>query len=544
MSRRKRILLLSEASYLSTGYATYSRELLKRLHNSGKYDVAELSVYGSVDDPKRSTIPWKNYPNLPCNDEDKKVYHANPIHQFGSWRFERACLDFKPDVVFGIKDYWMDVFVKNSPFRRIFKFCWMPTVDAAPQNEEWVSAFAESDGVLTYSKFAFKQLQKQAGNSINLLGVSSPSASEEFAPGNKEQAKTSLGINPEHRIIGTVMRNQRRKLYPALFSAFRKYLDRTGDTNTYLYCHTGYPDNGWDFPKLLIEYGLTSKVYFTYKCKCGFFGAFKFSDIVQQCPKCKNFQLATTNVNEGLSTRDLARVYQSFDLYCQAANSEGFGIPAVEAAACGVPVCCTDYSAMEDFPETLGAIPIKPKAFYNELETGCLRAVIDEDHLATVFEEFFFLPEELRNIKGRQTRLKFEENYSWDRTTKLWADFVDSVDYADWTIPPFIVPNFPELPKFTNNKELVDWVFGVASIEGRLLNSYEHLGLLRDLNFNISKRGTCGYIFSESTLFDQENYHPVNNEILLNILNSKINMNNFWERARAGMISLNSEAWL
>ena len=36
----------------------------------------------------------------------------------------------------------------------------------------------------------------------------------------------------------------------------------------------------------------------------------------------------------------------TFDLYVQYANSEGFGLPQVEAAGCGIPVASVDYSAM------------------------------------------------------------------------------------------------------------------------------------------------------------------------------------------------------
>ena len=33
-----------------------------------------------------------------------------------------------------------------------------------------------------------------------------------------------MGLDPDCKIIGTVMRNQRRKLYPDLFEAFKKFL--------------------------------------------------------------------------------------------------------------------------------------------------------------------------------------------------------------------------------------------------------------------------------------------------------------------------------
>ena len=44
---KKKVLFVSEASYLNTGYATYSREVLKRLHATGKYELAEFSIYGT-----------------------------------------------------------------------------------------------------------------------------------------------------------------------------------------------------------------------------------------------------------------------------------------------------------------------------------------------------------------------------------------------------------------------------------------------------------------------------------------------------------------
>ena len=78
-------------------------------------------------------------------------------------------------------------------------------------------------------------------------------------------------------------------------------------------------------------------------------------------------------MKNGVSYEDLSSIVNLFDLYTQYANCEGFGLPYVEAAACGVPVCGTDYSAMESEIRKLEGFPIKPKALYKELETGCLK---------------------------------------------------------------------------------------------------------------------------------------------------------------------------
>ena len=65
MNRKKRILLCCEATYLNTGYATYGREVMRRLFNTGKYDLAEFASYGDDTDPRVKEIPWGFYGNLP-----------------------------------------------------------------------------------------------------------------------------------------------------------------------------------------------------------------------------------------------------------------------------------------------------------------------------------------------------------------------------------------------------------------------------------------------------------------------------------------------
>jgi glycosyltransferase involved in cell wall biosynthesis len=57
-------------------------------------------------------------------------------------------------------------------------------------------------------------------------------------------------------------------------------------------------------------------------------------------------------------------IYNLFDLYIQYHNSEGFGIPVIEAAACGTPVIATDFSAVCDVVRKvdgvlLGAIDLR-----------------------------------------------------------------------------------------------------------------------------------------------------------------------------------------
>ena len=546
-TRKKRVLFVSEASYLNTGYATYSREVLKRLQATGKYELAEFSIYGKASHPQRGEIPWKNYPNMPEAEDEKgnQNYGAEAANQFGKWRFERVCIDFKPDIVLTIRDWWMDSFIQHSTLRPYFNWIYMPTVDGAPQNEEWIDTFADADTVLTYSDWAIDVLKSQS-DSINVKCSAPPSASEEFFPvTNKSAHKEKMGIDPSWKIIGTVMRNQRRKLFPDLFKAFGKYLEKTGDKNTYLYCHTSYPDNGWDLPKYLFDAGISSRVLFTYVCEaCGAVTSNKFSDTVRPCSQCKSFASKMSNVSTGVDTKTLAAIYNLFDVYIQPANSEGFGLPIVESAACGVPLLATDYSAMESEVRKLKGNPIKLESKHLEMETGCYRAIPDQDHIVELLEQMLHKPEAMRAIDGQKIRQAFEDNYGWDKTAKVWEECIDELDYGTWDAP--FNPSNPdlEIPKFNNNKELIDFMVLRVLNEPRLLNTYSMNKILRDLNFASFKKNPGGFFYGELSLFNRENYRPFTSEMLVNSFKDRAKTKNFWENARFGNVQFPQENWL
>ena len=44
---KKRVLLVSEAHHLHSGFGTYSQELMTRLHKTNKYELAEFASYGN-----------------------------------------------------------------------------------------------------------------------------------------------------------------------------------------------------------------------------------------------------------------------------------------------------------------------------------------------------------------------------------------------------------------------------------------------------------------------------------------------------------------
>ena len=52
----------------------------------------------------------------------------------------------------------------------------------------------------------------------------------------------------------------------------------------------------------------------------------------------------------------MANIYNTFDVYLHPSASEGFGVPIIEAQACGIPAVVTDFTSMSELiiPEDTG----------------------------------------------------------------------------------------------------------------------------------------------------------------------------------------------
>jgi glycosyltransferase involved in cell wall biosynthesis len=556
--RKKRILWLNEASFLHTGFAVYGREVMQRLYKTGKYEIAELAAYGHptpTDDeaagfirdfgpPHMFDIPWRYYGNLPLNiPQEMNEYNSLPTNQFGEWRFERACLDFKPDIVVDIRDWWMLEFVERSPYRPYFHWAIMPTVDSEPQQEQWLSTYLNADSVLTYSEYGRDVLRKETNNRIKFIDVASPGANfQTFKPvSNKAAHKDGFEIRSDTNIVGTVMRNQARKLYPDLFEAFTLFLEQHPDVGekTFLYIHTSYPDTGWDIPMFLRRTNLSNKVLFTYKCQaCHHVFPSFFQDSRAICRRCGNPTARLPNTRDGLNDEAMAAIFNLFDIYVQYSICEGFGMPQVEAAACGVPVMATNYSAMESILKNLGGIPIDIERMFWDSGTSCSRALPRNQDFVDKLANFLSKPSSLRQKIGREHWIKAQKFYNYDRTAKIWEDHFDSITPKNnWTASPRIhEPRF-DIPPGLDNEQFIKWCILNIWGEPSHLSSYTTMKMLRDLNYGEAIRGTGDVLFNEASyLGNAQKYQPFNYSDAVNNFQRLAEKRNYFERLRVGLI--------
>lgn len=503
-----KILFCNESSHLSTGYAVIGRELLSRLSASGRYELFEYASWGSHDyEPA-----WRYRAVPPADEHERQTYGSSPQNAFGAWKYEDVLLEFRPDVVWSIRDAWMDAHVGESPLKRHYRWAYQTTVDSTPQDEEWLALFELADDLFTYTDWGADVLRRQGGAVLPVRGAISPGVdTDTFKPFNRERVRASLGLQEDIFVTGFVARNQQRKLFPSLCRDFRAYLQAAPPDiarKSYLYLHTAWPDNGWNLPRLLLENHLGGRVLFTYRCRsCGAFYPDFWRDALTTCRQCGNLSASMPNSMDGIRSDQMAGVYNLFDVLCQYVVAEGFGMPMVEAASCGVPLMGTDHASVGELMRNLHGRPVAVRDHYRERETHRWMALPDSDDFVRILLDHARMPASFRRSIGMKARQAVLARYTWDHFARQWMSYFDSVPPSAWDEPPRYVQSNTNVPQGLDNHRFLAW--GFVHVAGRpdLVGSRSYLRMLRDLNWGVTVHGG-GLSFHDMTVAGGFRHEP------------------------------------
>jgi hypothetical protein len=527
---KKKILYVGEATFLATGFSNYANILLKELHKSGKYEIAELGTYVKPGDPRIASIPWKFYPGVPADNDAEGQREYNKVHsqwgkgqnlgQFGAWIIDRVVADFQPDYVLSLMDPWMSTVVADTPFRKYFKWIYMPCIDSTPQRQEWLQMYESADYLLGYSDFAINVLKEQSPK-VKVAGVKKllpmparpPVDIEVFKPMDKAAVRAKWGIKGNLPIVLSCMRNQQRKLFCEMIDSFAKYKkdnpnDETAKKAVLLLHSSGY-DAGQEYwlhiarlsqNKYLPYYfeDLYKHILHTYQCdSChqrmiGYAiwlmnPRFERGRAYVPCPMCGNHTLRTPNTGDGFTRQELAEVFNLADLYVQVSIAGADEMPASEAKACGIPILISQNAAMAekasipyDFEGKLmlnkadgtpysmhkGGIPIKIAYEFHEAATMQRRSYFNRADLA---KKLKVLGDRKRLAElSKDAVFSIKDNCDPVEMSKKWMYVIDNLPPLDrnntWhkTIDPTQLPPpsaaHIEIPNI-GNEEFVDWCY-------------------------------------------------------------------------------------
>jgi len=120
----------------------------------------------------------------------------------------------------------------------------------------------------------------------------------------------------------------------------------------------------------------------------------------------------------GLSSEEMAWLYNCFDVLLLPSRAEGFGLPLIEAQACGVPAISTDFSAMPEL--TASGWLVRPATtLINWLYS--FQVLPDIPDIAAKLE----LAYAMDRAQERKKALTLAAQYDYDQVVReYWAPFL------------------------------------------------------------------------------------------------------------------------
>lgn len=303
-----KILWASNAPWAATGYGQQTAMVVPRIRDAG-HDIAIFASYGL----NGATQQWG----------DIVVYPAG-FDAYGNDVIAAHALDWLEHPNNGWLITLYDAWVYEQPaIVNFHNAVWCP-VDHQPLPPKVEQYFRRFQGVpIAMSQFGVQQFARRDIEALYVPHGVDPV----YQPKDQKVARQALGLPEDAFVVGMNAANKGGELHrkgfgPALvaFSQFAKHHD---DAILYLHTEQYGHARGWNLDALVERYGIKDRVV--------------FAD-----------QYA---YRQGIPIHAMPWLYSSFDVFLNPSLGEGFGIPIVEAQACGVPVIVSNWTSM---PELVG----------------------------------------------------------------------------------------------------------------------------------------------------------------------------------------------
>lgn len=298
-----KVLIHSNAPWVPSGYGKQCAHLVRILQELG-HEVIVSSFSGLTGAP----VDWRGVTVLPSG-----------MYEFGVDVLMPHIGVVQPDLTIALMDVW-----KLGPLveqlQGVNMAAWVP-VDCSPLSN-LDRDFFERSGVrpIAMSRFGEGQLQ-DAG--LDPLYAPHVVDREVFKPlGEEERTRYREGMGLSGRfLIGLCAANSdaMRKGFPEQFEAFRRFHKRHDEALLMVHC-VAKSARGLDLPRLAAELRMDP-------------ASVRFTDTYPQ-------------VSGMFDDTLMADWYGVLDVLTACSYAEAFGVPMIEAQACGTPVVATSGSAM------------------------------------------------------------------------------------------------------------------------------------------------------------------------------------------------------
>lgn len=294
----------TNAPWSPSGYAQQAAQFLPLIAKEG-YEVACVGFYG-LEGGIIHLDGVTYYPKMPGD-------------QWGDGAVINHQRHFKPDVVITLQDIWTLDPEKLKKFNN-----WIPIVpiDHEPTPPAILERLKLAYRIVSMSEFGHRQLKDEGLNSTLLQHTVKTELFKPYTPDQRKSLRKSLNIPEDLFLFGSVSANKDnppRKGFEYTLEAFKRFVEKY--PNSGIYFHT-LLDQAGGFPiRHYAKYlGIEKKIYHT-----------------------DPYNLLNT-----MDQKDMADLFNLFDVYLSPSLNEGFGVPIIEAQSCGVPAIVTNFTAMRD----------------------------------------------------------------------------------------------------------------------------------------------------------------------------------------------------
>lgn len=305
-----RIAWFSNSPYAGTGYGVQSAEVLPRLKAAG-HDVASVSNYGLAG----ATLDWNGIPCFPMGydawSNDIGGAHVANWVQGKGWGIV-------------LYDAWV---IKGPLWDGTPLAVWVPVDhDPAPREvADWFKQGTSPRVAIAMSRFGEDRLK--AAGVRDVLYVPHTVDTKVFTPeGTNFRAQFGIPEDAHLTVVNAANKGiPPRKSWPELLAAWAIFAKSHPDAWLYLHTEALGLAGGVNLNRLMAATGVPT-------------------DRVKVVPQ---YQYRT-----GIPTEELPSIYRMADVLLMPSRGEGFGVPSIEAQACGVPVAVSKWTAQ---PELVGA---------------------------------------------------------------------------------------------------------------------------------------------------------------------------------------------
>lgn len=308
-----RIGFTTNAPWSPTGYGVQASELVPKLVADG-HNVALMANYGLAG----TTLNWNG---IPIFGQGMDAY-SNDLTpaQILSWLSQQPA---EPGIGLSLYDVWV---YKSPQWDEIPMASWTPVDHKGVPDEvkSWFDRRGKGKWAIAMSQFGEQQLL-EAGVERDRLFYAPHSFNPDIFRPHQTVIRSEMNVPEDAHLTIINSANKGvapiRKCWPEMLLAWSNFANDHKDAYLLIWTDVFGLANGVNIQRLLQAVNAPA-------------------DRVKIVPQFE--------FRQGLSQEAISGAYAASDVLLMTSRGEGFGVPAIEAQACGIPVIVTDWTAQSE----------------------------------------------------------------------------------------------------------------------------------------------------------------------------------------------------